>query len=574
MTHSRRFLYGLTGWLWMMLALVIPEASGNVNIDLKRFELPNGMLFLIVERHTTPQVACRLSIRAGSALEENGKTGIAHLLEHMMFKGTKNFGSMDYLKDQQLQEQIEAAYQSVLEEERKREPDRRRIRENLAEMERLRREVQKIYVPQAFSSQLGRNGAVDVNAFTTKDQTQYTVSVPSDMLEQWFAITSEQLFEPSWREFYVEKEVVQREWAYRYVNNPSGAAWMDLFATAYRAHPYRNPTIGWRSDMDHYNTSDAMAYHRKYYHPANAVLVLVGDVDITQVKRLANTYFARYPAGARATETVTREPAQNGPRRSVRLFKGARTPLVRIGFHGAPMGTKDFYALDALTMVLSHGRGARLIQNIVNKGRAQRAWAYNPDNRYGGMVIFGGSPNAPPMARETTPEPGQLKAAYLEACRELEQMVLTEVNQLKKELVSEATLKRIKKLNQRDFLDRLRSNGSLARILATLEVQIGAQYLTTYLAQMDAVTPLDIRRVANRYLTEDKMTSVYVIPGGTPDQPPVTYNEDRSAKGAVARNNRHHWTVENRSVFPTPEGWRHPLSFERKPQRVVYPNAH
>ncbi|MBU4426794.1 MAG: insulinase family protein, partial [Proteobacteria bacterium] len=192
------------------------DPTQDIKLNVKEFTLKNGMLFLIVERQTTPQVACRVAIRAGSALEQTGKSGIAHLLEHMMFKGTKNFGTLDVKKDRELQEEIEAAYQVILAEESKREPDRALMKNKHAEMGNLRREVQNIYVPQAFSSQLGKNGAVGVNAFTSKDQTQYMASVPSDMLEQWFSIVSEQLFEPSWREFYVEKEVVQREWAFRY----------------------------------------------------------------------------------------------------------------------------------------------------------------------------------------------------------------------------------------------------------------------------------------------------------------------------------------------------------------------
>ncbi|RPJ70492.1 MAG: insulinase family protein, partial [Desulfobacteraceae bacterium] len=218
----------------------------NIHLDVKEFKLKNGMLFLVVERPATPQVAVRLAIRAGSALEDAGRTGIAHMLEHMMFKGTRNFGSTDPVKDAEIQQKIDAAYAVVRAEQAKRAPDAALVQAKLADMEALRLEAQKLYVPQAFSSQLGRNGAVGVNAFTSHDQTQYLASVPSDMLEQWFSIISEQLFEPSWREFYVEKEVVQREWAFRYVNNPQGAAWLDLYATAYTAHPYRNPVIGWK----------------------------------------------------------------------------------------------------------------------------------------------------------------------------------------------------------------------------------------------------------------------------------------------------------------------------------------
>ncbi len=531
------------------------------------------MLFLIVERPTTPQVACRVAIRAGSALEQTGKSGIAHLLEHMMFKGTKNFGTLDVKKDQELQEKIEAAYQVVLAEARKRKPDQMLIKTKLAEMDSLRREVQKIYVPQAFSSQLGRNGAVGVNAFTSKDQTQYMASVPSDMLEQWFSIVSEQLFEPSWREFYVEKEVVQREWAFRYINNPQGAAWLDLNTTAYIAHPYRNPTIGWKADMEKYNTTDAMGFHAKYYNPTNAVCVLVGDVTVEEARRLAKIYFSRYPAGKRAPEQVTKEPLQQGPRESVRFLKGARTPLVRIGFHTARMGMEDFYALDAMTMILSHGRSARMTQNIVNKGRAIQAWAYNPDNRYAGMVALGGSPNEPDELKDKNLTVEEKRHAYIKACEGLEEILLAEVEKMKTELVSRRELERIKKLNQRDFLDRMRSNESLAAIMATLEVQVGWRYLTTYLEKIGEVTPEEIRRVTKKYIRTENRTSVYVIPGGKPDAPPEHYTEVRSITGSAAAKVIKTDTSTNNSIFPTPEGWKHPLSFERRPDKIKYPEA-
>ena len=568
----------LFGFLLLFLtADPIPAADSTLDIQLnvKEFQLENGMLFLVVERPATPQVAVRLAIRAGSSLEETGRTGIAHLLEHMMFKGTKNFGTLDIAKDAKLQQQIEAAYQSILSEQEKRSPNEKLIEQKRAEMEKLRAEVQKIYVPQAFSSQLGKIGAVGINAFTSKDQTQYIASVPSDMLEQWFSIASEQILEPSWREFYVEKEVVQREWAFRYINDPGGAAWLDLNATAYTAHPYRNPTIGWKSDMEKYSTQDAIDFHKKYYNPANAVCVLVGDVTVAQAKQMAKTYFARYPVGTRAPERVTQEPLQQGPRRNIRFLKGARTPLVRIGYHGAQMGTADFFALDALTMVLSHGRGARMTQNIINQGLAVEAWAYNPDNRYGGMLIVGGSPNEPQAFKQGADQMSedQRRQAYLAACEKLEALLVAEIEKFKTAPVSARELARIKKLNQRDFLDRMRSNESLAGTLATLEVQVGWRYLADYLAQLDAVTPADIQAAAQKYIRSTNKTVAYVIPGGKPDKPPAQYTEVRNISSGAAANLTYQGDFKNRSEFPTPKKWKHPLSFKRDPQKIVYPRA-
>jgi len=547
--------------------------ASYIKMDVKEFHLENGMMFLIVDRPTTPQVACRVAIRAGSALEETGKTGIAHLLEHMMFKGTKNFGTLDQKRDMELQGRIESAYQAVLAEQGKRNPDQALIREKLTEMDRLRAKVQEIYIAQAFSSQLGKNGAVGVNAFTAKDQTQYIMSVPSDMLEQWFSIVSEQLLEPSWREFYVEKEVVQREWAFRYINSPGGAAWLDLNATAYTAHPYRNPTIGWKSDMEKYSTTNAIAFHKKYYNPKNAVCVLVGDVRVEEAKRLAKIYFERYPKGKKSPEIVTAEPTQHGPRKNIRFLKGARTPLVRIGFHGARMKTKDFYALDVMTMALSLGRSARITQNIINKGLAIEAWAYNPDNRYGGMIILGGSPNEPDEVKKGNLNKDEKRQAYVNACHTLENTLIAEAEKMKHDLVSERELKRIKKLNQREFLDRMRNNEELAGTLATMEVQAGWHYLTDYLKRISEVTPQEIRKAARKYIRIENQTSVYVIPGGKPDQPAQRYTEVRSIGITGATKIVKPDTFHNNSIYNTPVDWKHPLSFDRVPKKIAYPKA-
>jgi predicted Zn-dependent peptidase len=560
-----------------LLSASAPSAAANpanIHLDVKEFHLKNGMQFLVVERPATPQVAVRLAIRAGSALEEAGRTGIAHMLEHMMFKGTKNFGSTDPQRDEELQKKIDAAFAVVLEEQAKRSPDAEIIKAKLAEMEALRLEAQALFVPQAFSSQLGRNGAVGVNAFTSHDQTQYMASVPADMLEQWFSIISEQLFEPSWREFYVEKEVVQREWAFRYVNNPQGAAWLDLYAAAYTAHPYRNPVIGWKSDMERYSTADAREFHRRFYNPANAVCVLVGDLTLAQAKQLAETYFERYPAGRRSPEAVTAEPPQQGPRKSVRFLEGARTPVLRIGFHGAAMNTPDFFALDALSMVLSQGRSARLTRNIVDRGLAVEAWAGNPDSRFGGLFVLGGSPNEPDAARQPGLSDAEKRTAYREACEGLEALILAEIGRLQTELVSAEELARIKKLNRRDFIDRLRSNESVAGTLATTEVQVGWRYLTAYLERMEAVTAEEIRKAASTYLQPDKRTSVYILPGGESRRPVEVYTEMRSIGGSAAdRADLQSGSRENLSDYPTPAGWKHPLSFHREPRRIEYPAA-
>ncbi|MBW1829779.1 MAG: insulinase family protein, partial [Deltaproteobacteria bacterium] len=294
---------------------------------------------------------------------------------------------------------------------------------------------------------------------------------------------------------------------------------------------------------------------------------------VQQAKALATVYFDRYPAGRPAPENVTREPQQQGPRKNIRYLKGARTPLVRIGFHIDRMGTEDFYALDALSSVLSTGRSARMTQNIVEKGLAVDAFAYNPDNRYGGLFVLGGSPIEPGELKNDSLSEDEKRRIYHKACDDLENTLLAELEKLKTDLVTEQEIIRIKKLNQRSFLDRMRSNEELAGSLASLEVQVGWPYMTTYLERFAQVTPEEILATAKKYFKTDNKTSAYVIPGGTPDRPPEHYSEERSPGRSTAAETATPDISANNSIYPTPEGWRHPLSFERRPEKINYPDA-
>jgi predicted Zn-dependent peptidase len=155
-----------------------------------------------------------------------------------------------------------------------------------------------------------------------------------------------------------------------------------------------------------------------------------------------------------------------------------------------------------------------MTQEVVNKGLAVEAWAHNPDNRYGGMLILGGSPNEPAELRNGSLSEEEERQAHLRACENLEQILLAELERLKDEPISSRELERIKKLNHRDFMERMKTNESLAMTLATTEVQVGWPYLLSYLDRIDKVTPEAIREAAHRTATEENRTTVFVIPGG------------------------------------------------------------
>jgi predicted Zn-dependent peptidase len=189
------------------------------------------------------------------------------------------------------------------------------------------------------------------------------------------------------------------------------------------------------------------------------------------------------------------------------------------------------------------------------------------------MAILGGSPNEPEIIKKEGASDEEKHQAYLEACAELEELLLAQVAKMKIELVADSELQRIKKLNRRDFIDRMRSNEDLAGTLATLEVQTGWQYLLNYLDKLETVTPEEIRAAANKFFKTDNKTSIYVIPGGKPDQPPESYAEVRSVTGSAAADANLGHDYNNVSIYPTAVGWKHPLSFQRQPEKIIYPQA-
>ncbi len=540
-------------------------ATSSFPIDVKEFRLKNGMLFLVVERDHLPQVSFRLAIRAGSCHEDIGCSGIAHMVEHMLFKGTKNFGNSDPQRALKIQNEIEGIYEEILRLQSSRNPDKRRIREDRERFLSLLSKSRSLYIPNVFSSQLSKNGAVRVNAYTTKDMTIYMASLPSDMLEQWFSIVSEQIFEPAWWQFFVEKEVVEREWEFRYLNSPESVSMLELFSLAFRAHPYGRPVIGWIGDIRRFSLRDAKRFHSKYYNPTNSVCVIVGDVNISEVKRLASIYFERYPKGETTLEWVTPEPVKNGTISATIFMKGIRRALVRVGFRGPKMGTSDFYAMDIISTLLSGGRSSRFTKNIINKGLAVNAWAANPDNRYGALFILGGSPG---YGKERPS-----REEYIKGCKRLEEILISEAERLKEETVSERELEKAKTLIKRDIIEQLLTNESIAERIATLEVQIGWSYLKDYLSHIQDISSEDISEAAKRYIDRQKRVSVYVIPGkeGIAQIYSTPYVEERMPPLRSLRIVEDVDLNRNRSIYPTPDGWRHPLSFERVPRKIEFP---
>src|SRR3984885_4243772 len=252
-------------------------ASFEKRITVKK--LPNGLTLLICERPEAPVFSFFTLVDAGSAQDPLRATGLAHMFEHMAFKGTDKIGTTNYAAEKLALEKVEAAYGAYIAE---RDKAVGRDEAKLKELEKAWKdaiaEADKYVVPNAFGKLVEQNGGEDMNAFTSYDETGYHYSLPENRLELWAYLESERFLHPVMREFYKERNVVIEERRMRTDSNPIGRLLEQFTTAAFQAHPYHRPTIGWMSDLNSFSATDAKKFFDTYYIPPNMVVAVVGDV--------------------------------------------------------------------------------------------------------------------------------------------------------------------------------------------------------------------------------------------------------------------------------------------------------
>jgi predicted Zn-dependent peptidase len=271
--------------------------------------LPNGLTLIVCERPEAPVFSFYTLVDAGSADDPQGASGLAHMFEHIAFKGTDQIGTTDYPAERVALAKLEIAYAAYDAEYRK------RVGQDPAKLAALKKvyegaqaAAQKYVVPNQFAELAEQNGAVGLNASTEEDSTQYFWSMPSNRLELWAYMESGRIGHPVPREFYKERDVVQEERRMRTDSNPIGAMVEQFLATAYVAHPYRVPTVGWESEISQVTATEAAAFHAKYYVPSNIVVAVVGDVKAAEVMPMLTKYFGPIPTGPKPEPMTTVEP--------------------------------------------------------------------------------------------------------------------------------------------------------------------------------------------------------------------------------------------------------------------------
>ena len=468
-------------------------------------KLANGLTVLMVERHQTPVVSLNMTFRVGGVNEQIGQTGLAHLYEHMAFKGTRTVGTKSYEKERPLLEELSRVGTKLEQRQRdlaKRNQEKPASPEERGVIERLQKRFMELQ-EQAGQFVAGnemallyqRHGGVGLNASTGKDLTRYMISLPANRLPLWAALEADRMAHPVLREFYKERGVVMEERRLRNDDSANGLLFETFTSAAFRAHQYGIPTIGWESDILSLTPADTEAFFKSHYGPDNATIAIVGDINPKEVMALIEQTFGKIPAAPPQPSIVTVEPPQRGERRVEVEFDAE--PSVAIGFHKQALGHPDDYVFDVIDAVLTEGLTSRLYANLVRDQRI--AASVNSDSNYPGVR----SPNlfvfsATPLAPHTTAE--------------VEAAIYAELERLKTEPVSAKELEKVLNNLDADLVRALRSNGGLASQLALYQtVAEDWRYALKARDKIAAVTPADIQRVAAEYFTKTNRTVATLV---------------------------------------------------------------
>jgi len=483
--------------------LIICLATGTLHaagLEDKVVEhtLKNGMKLLMVERHTSPTVSAWIRFRVGSVDERSDERGLAHLLEHMLFKGTTTLGTKDYGAEKPVLDKIEQTAQALIAEKGRRDKaDAARVAELEKQLASLEAEASKYVIKDEFFELYAKNGGVGYNAFTSRDGTTYLISLPSNKLELWAAIESDRMQNPVLREFYTERSVVMEERRRSYDADPESKLWETFVASAFLMHPYGQPTIGWMSDIENLTRTKAERFFHAYYGPSSAIVAIVGDIDPKATIALVERYFGSIPPVGKPAAVTAEEPRQGGERR-IELVAEAE-PTMIMAFHKPAMTSPDEYVFDVIAMILGQGRTSRLYKKLVIEQQiATDVGVFDaPGSRFPNLFVLNANPRSPHTVKE------------------VEEAMLAQLELLKNEPVAARDLQRILNKIEYEEARRMGTNGGLARNLTEYEAVTGSwRYMTEYRAKVAAVTPADIQRVAKAYFTRENRQVGFITKKG------------------------------------------------------------
>lgn len=428
---------------FITVANAAPEATDlKVSLPVIKYQLDNGLTVILHEDHSVPLISYHTWYRVGSRNESEGVTGAAHMLEHMMFQGSKN------------------------------------------------------YPGKAYEKLLHENGITN-NAFTTNDYTGFYQDLPSSKLELIMDAEVDRMANLSINAETLKSElqVVGEERRWRVDNNPMGMLHEELMATLYKVHPYKWPVIGYMSDIQAYTSEKLRYFHDNFYVPNNAVLVIAGDFNTEEVKKMIKANYGPLKSKPLPVLSINPEPEQSEPTTVVKKADVQATTFL-VAYHGVESGHPDSYALDLLASILGNGNSSRLYKKLVyDKQEAMNSFAFNDTNKDPGYFAVGSS---------LKPKNSYKKSLHL---------IYSEIEKVRTQLISKKELDKVKNQVMKNFVDELTTIHEKAEALAVNEIVAGSyEQLFKDLELYKKVTPEEIKKVALKYLNQNQRSVVVLEP--------------------------------------------------------------
>ncbi len=503
---------------FLLAAIIAPTRSLAQKIEPRVETLDNGLKLLLVERREQPVFAGCVIYDVGSVNDPRNQSGIAHLFEHMLFKGSKIIGTTDYEAEKPLIEQEEA-----LREKMNVEMDRMRVMKRhgkindvldpsqwTPEYTAMKKEFDDLVVKHRsfiknneLFNLYTTNGGAGLNAGTSEDFTIYFVQLPSNKMELFFWLESDRMQNGIMREFYVERDNVREERRLRTESTPTGKLNEAFDAMFWQAHPYGVPVLGWSSEVESITAQDVRDFYKIYYAPNNARIVLVGDFDSNKVIEMAKKYFGGIPRGPKQPDPViTEEPRSLAERR----FDGeAETnPSVEIRYQGVAIGHPDEAALEVVGELLS-GKTGRLYKRLVSKDESAMGQpsGSNSSRKYAGY-----------MEIDATVKEGKKP-------EDVEKAILEEIDKLRDGEITDHELQKVKNQVLASSVNRLRTNNGLMFQLALTDTWYDWKHLNEAPDRMMKVTADDVHRAVKQYM-DPKLRTVAIYrtkpkQGGEPE---------------------------------------------------------
>ncbi len=452
---------------------------------VSEFTLDNGLKFILLEDHSIPIASFVTYVNVGGVDEKIGYWGISHFLEHMAFKGTTEIGTKNWPKEKKLFVKMDSIFSQILNEEDKRNSDKKKIEGLKKKLDVLKKEAAKLVIPNEFNTLLKKNGCVGLNAGTGADNTSYYLSLPSNKLELWAYLESARYLDPAFREFYKERDVITEERRMRVENQPIGKLIEETLGLAFKVHPYKINIIGPMSNIKHFSRKNLKEYFKQNYTAKNMVIGVTGDVTPKQLKKLAKKYFSKIKAGKKSPWLYTFEPKQAGEKRMT-IYDDSQ-PFLLMAYHCPAGDHPDFTKFGLLNYILTNGRSSRLNKKMVIKDKSALA-----------VFSMGGFPGSkyPNLYMMIAVANKDIKS------KKLIDTISDEVKDLKNNLVSDEELKSAKIRMKLNAVRTLGSNRGLLNTMLSAEVLTGSwENVFSNIAEIDKITTEDIKTLANKYFT-------------------------------------------------------------------------